>query len=47
MYWWRGMPSTPSSYIGMKVMRKPTRMTQKCHLPSRSDSMRPVIFGNQ
>ena len=41
------MPSRPSPYIGMKVSRKPTVMTQKCHLPRRSDSMRPVILGNQ
>ena len=30
-----------------KVMLKPMTMSQNVHLPSRSESMRPLIFGNQ
>ena len=30
-----------------KVMLKPMTMSQNVHLPSRSDIMRPLIFGNQ
>ena len=33
--------------MGMKAMLKPMNMTQKCTLPMRSLSMRPVILGNQ
>ena len=30
-----------------KVMLKPITNSQKCHRPSRSESMRPVTLGNQ
>ena len=50
--WWyvqihRGIPSSPSMCCGMKVTLKPTNISQKFHLPRRSSSIRPNIFGHQ
>src|SRR5690349_11315 len=41
------MPSAPSQCWTRKVVWKPMNVSQKCTLPSRSSSIRPVILGNQ
>ena len=33
--------------MGKNVRLNPTNWIQKCHCPSRFDSIRPVILGNQ
>jgi hypothetical protein len=33
--------------MGKKVTLKPMNVSQKLHWPSRSSSIRPVIFGSQ
>ena len=43
----RGIPWMPIRCIGAKVRLKKMNVSQKCHLPSRSSNIRPVIFGNQ
>src|SRR5580698_393838 len=43
----RGMPSSPSTNSGMKVVLKKMNIVQKCHLPSFSLSWMPIIFGSQ
>ena len=40
-------PRRPSMCMGPNVRLKPMNVSQKCHLPSVSFSMRPKIFGNQ
>ena len=37
----------PSQCWIRNVVWKPMNSVQKCHLPSRSSSMRPVNFGHQ
>src|SRR5437762_8818282 len=46
-YMRRGMPRMPRVCVGQNVRLKPKKNSQKCHFPSRSSNMRPVIFGNQ
>ena len=41
------MSRKPAANIGKKVRLKKTNISQKCHLPSRSFSVTPVIFGSQ
>src|SRR5438067_6961049 len=41
------MPSLPSQCCTRNVVWNPMNVSQKCTLPSRSSSIRPVIFGNQ
>ena len=43
----RGIPESPSECWMRKVARKPTNCSQNESLPIRSESIRPVIFGNQ
>jgi len=43
----RGIPCRPRMCIGPNVRLKKMNVHQKCHLPSRSSNIRPVIFGNQ
>ena len=43
----RGMPARPSRCIGKNVSWRPTNMSVKWTLPSRSSSIRPSILGNQ
>src|ERR1044071_4300029 len=47
VYTRRGMPFSPRMCIGKNVTFTPMTNSQKCHLPSVSPSIRPVIFGNQ
>src|SRR5205085_2304755 len=47
VYTRRGMPWRPSWCIGKNVRLKPTKRSQKFQRPRRSESIRPVIFGNQ
>src|SRR5215212_6660574 len=42
-----GIPISPSMCCTKNVILKPIKLSQKFILPSRSLSMRPVIFGNQ
>jgi len=41
------MPANPSKCCIMNVTLKPMTISQKTHLPMRSDIIRPLIFGNQ
>jgi len=41
------MPAAPSQCWTRNVVWKPMKVSQKCTLPSRSSSIRPVILGNQ
>src|SRR5205823_944648 len=43
----RGWPSRPEMCIGKNVKLNPTNIVQNDHFPSRSSSIRPVIFGSQ
>ena len=43
----RGIPSKPMKCIGKKATFMPMNCSQKCHLPSGSESRRPVILGHQ
>ncbi len=43
----RGMPRMPRKCWTKNVMLKPMTMSQKFALPRRSESIRPLIFGNQ
>ena len=42
-----GMPRNPRMCMGKNVRLNPMNIVQKLILPSRSDSIRPVIFGIQ
>ena len=43
----RGMPERPAECCTRNVVWKPMSVSQKATLPIRSESMRPVSFGNQ
>jgi hypothetical protein len=43
----RGMPSRPAECWIRKVVWNPMNTKPKDHLPRPSDSIRPLIFGNQ
>ncbi len=43
----RGMPIRPRMCIGKYSTFMPMNIVQKCHLPIRSSSMRPLNLGNQ